>query len=545
MMQYPLTIPPILERAQTLFPRKGIVTRVPGGTHRCTYRELYKRSCRLANALEGLGVKAGDRVATFAWNTYRHMEAYWAVPSIGGVLHTVNIRLSPDDLTYIINHAEDKVLLIDEDLVPLIEAIADRLETVEHFVIMTDKPTIAANLPSTHSYEELMAMASSTYQFPELDEWAPAGLCYTSATTGRPKGVTYTHRGIYLHTMMQCMTDFIALSERDVIMAVVPMFHANCWGTPFSCTMVGANQVLPGVRPDPRAICELIQQEGVTVVLGVPTIWVGVLDFLEKSDEKYDLSSLRMLVSGGSAVAPSLIEAYDKLLGVRLVQAYGMTEATPVVSVSNFKSHMDSLTDAQKLDIKAKQGILQPGLEMKVVDEAGRELPWDGKQRGELILRGPWIASEYYNDPRTAETFREGWYHTGDIVNVDEEGYIQVVDRVRDVIKSGGEWISSVDLEAAIVDHPQVLEAAVISIPHPRWQERPLACVVPKVEWRGTLAREEILAHLEGKLARWWIPDDVVFLDEIPKTSVGKYDKKVLRERFREHKPVGRHTGEG
>jgi len=543
MMQYPLTIPRIRERARTFFPGKEVVTRVPGGTHRCTYRELHERTRRLANVLEGLGVKAGDRVATFAWNTYRHMEAYWAVPSIGAVLHTVNIRLAPDDLAYIMNHAEDKVLLIDEDLVPAIEAIADRLETVEHFVVMADKPTISARLPSAHSYEGLMAEAPPTYRFPDLDELAPAGLCYTSATTGRPKGVIYTHRGVYLHSMMECMTDFIALSERDVVMAVVPMFHANCWGTPFSAAMVGANQVLPGVRPDTRAICELIQQERVTVALGVPTIWVGLLDFLQRSGEKYDLSSLRLVVSGGSAVPPSLIEAYDRVLGVRLAQAYGMTEATPVVSISNLKSQMDSLTDAEKTDIRAKQGFLVPGLEMRLVDDAGQELPWDGQERGELLLRGPWIASEYYNDPRTAETFRDGWYHTGDIANVDEEGYIQIVDRARDIIKSGGEWISSVDLEAAIIAHPEVLEAAVISIPHPRWQERPLACVVPKQGSKGKLSPEQILAHLEGKFARWWLPDDVVFLDEIPKTSVGKYDKKVLRERFRDYIPVGRKEG--
>ncbi len=534
-MHYPLTLPRILDRARTSFPRKGIVTRVPGGVQRHSYRELYERSCRLAGALQGLGVKPGERVATCAWNTHRHMEAYWAVPSMGGVLHTVNIRLSPDDLAHIINHAQDVALLVDEDLAPLIAAITDRLETVRHIIVMGDGDNASsAGLPSAHPYEELLAQASPPYQFPELDEWAPAGLCYTSATTGRAKGVIYNHRAIYLHTMMQCMTDFIALSERDVVMAVVPMFHVNCWGTPFSCTMLGADQVLPGVRPDPKAICELIQAERVTVAMGVPTIWIGVLDFLERSAEKYDLKSLRLILSGGAAVPASLIEAYDRVHGVRLVQAYGMTEASPLVAISNLKSHMDSLSDDQKLAVKSKQGLVVPGLEMKLVDEGGKTLPWDGKQRGELLLRGPWIASEYYDDPRTAESFRNGWYHTGDIANVDEEGYIQIVDRARDVIRSGGEWISSVDLEAAIMSHSGVLEAAVIAVPHPHWQERPLACVVPKAEAEGTLTPEDVLAHLQGRFARWWLPDDVVFLEEIPKTSVGKYDKVALRHRFRD-----------
>ena len=542
-MRYPLNVPRILERARTFFPKKEVVTRVAEGVHRCNYRDLHERSCRLANALEALGVRPGDPVATFAWNTYRHMEAYWAVPATGAVVHTVNIRLSQDDLTYIMDHAEDRVILIDEDLVPVIEAIADRLETVRHYVVMSDKPIVATRLRPAYSYEELLAQASPEYEFRELDEWAPAGMCYTSATTGRPKGVTYTHRGIFLHTMVQCTTDFMGLSERDTLMAVVPMFHANAWGTPFSATMVGANQVLPGVRPDPKAICELIQSERVTVALGVPTIWVGVLDYLRRATETYDLSSLRLLLSGGSAVPPSLIEAYEELLGVKLLHAYGMTEATPVVSVSKLKSNMDSLTRSAQMDIRAKQGPLVPGLEMKVVGDQGQELSWDGIERGELLLRGPWIANEYYNDERTAETFRDGWYHTGDIVNVDEEGYIQVVDRVKDMIKSGGEWISSVDLEAAIMDHPAVLEAAVIEIPHERWQERPLACVVPERESGGEITESDVLAHLEGRFARWWLPDGVVFLDEIPKTGVGKYDKKVLRERFRDHKPAGRTQG--
>ncbi len=537
MMHHDLTVPSILERAGEYFPRKQVLTRVPGGVHRMSYEKLRQRTCQLANVLEGLGVRSGDRVATFAWNTHRHMEAYWAAPSMGAVAHTVNIRLAPDDLIHIINHAGDQVLLIDEDLVPIVEAVADKLQTVEHYIVMSDESTVSTNLRAAQSYESLMERASTSFKSPILDEHSPAGLCYTSATTGRPKGVMYSHRAIYLHTMMQCMTDFIGLSERDVVLAVVPMFHANCWGVPFSSAMVGADQVLPGVRPDPQAICELIESERVTVALGVPTIWVGVLDHVQRSTRKYDLSSLRLVVSGGSTAPISLIEAYEKVLGVPLLHAYGMTEATPVVSVANLKSHMHQLPDAQKMQIRAKQGPTLPGLDMKVVDESGNQLLWDGQQQGELLLKGPWIASEYYNDPRTAETFIDGWYHTGDVVNVDEDGYIQIVDRTKDIIKSGGEWISSVDLESAIIAHPEVLEAAVIAIPHVRWQERPLACVVPKEGSQGTLTEDEVLHHLEGKFARWWLPDAVVFLDEIPKTSVGKYDKKLLRDRFHQYVP--------
>jgi fatty-acyl-CoA synthase len=318
-------------------------------------------------------------------------------------------------------------------------------------------------------------------------------------------------------------------------MAVVPMFHANCWGTPYTSAMVGATQVFPGVRPDPRIICELIEQERVTVSAGVPTIWIALLDYVERSETQYDFSSLREVLSGGSAVPISLIQAYREKLGVELVHAYGMTEATPLVSVNRRKSTLDGLSPEEKLQLEGKQGLMVPGLEMKLVDDQGKELAWDGEQRGELLFRGPWMASEYYNDPRTSETFIDGWYHSGDIASVYEDGYIQIRDRVKDMVKSGGEWISSVDLETAIIAHPAVLEAAVIAIPHPTWQERPLACVVPKAEHRESLSKGEILDFIRNKFARWWIPDDVVVLDEIPKTSVGKFDKKLLRERFQDY----------
>ena len=535
MMNYQLLVPGLLERADIYFPHKQIITREGDGAHRYTYRDLKLRVNRLCNALAGLGVGKGDRVGTFAWNTYRHLEAYFAPPTMGAVTHTTNIRLSPDDLTYIVNHAGDKVMLVDPDLVPILEPLAPRLETVEHFVILTDDKNFETSLPSAHVYEELLAAASEEYDSPPLDENDPAGLCYTSATTGRPKGVTYTHRAQILHAMMECCADSAGVRERDVVLAVVPMFHANSWGVPYSSTMTGATQVMAGARPDPAAICKLISENRVSVALGVPTIWVGMLDFLARTDQEFDLSSLRTVVSGGSAVPVSMIEAFKERLGVDLVQAYGMTEASPLVSYNRLGSHLDGLEGTERYAEQGKQGTPVYGIEMRLVDEDGVDLDWDGEQRGELLFRGPWIASEYFNDPRSDETFIDGWYHSGDIASVDPWGNIQIGDRVKDMVKSGGEWISSVDLETALIAHPGILEAAVIAIPHPTWQERPLACVVPNADYRDSLGKGEVLDFIRSRFASWWIPDDVVFIDEIPKTSVGKFDKKVLRERYQDH----------
>ena len=534
-MNYPLLVPRILERAKTMFPDKEIVTHLGGDTHRYTYRDLAARVARLSNVLSGLGVGQGDRVGTFAWNTYRHLEAYFAPPAIGAVVHTVNIRLADDDVIYIINHAGDKVLLVDPDLVPIIEELAPKLESVEHYIILSETSNFSTTLPSAHSYEDLLAAASDEHQPLLLDEYSPVGLCYTSATTGLPKGVMYTHRGVFLHSMAECMADTLALTERDVVMAVVPMFHANCWGLPYSSAFAGATQVLPGVRPGPEVICQLVHRERVTFSAGVPTIWIGVMDYLERSGGSYDFSSLREVISGGSAVPPSLIQNYQDKLGITISHAYGMTETTPLVAVNRLKSNLRGASEEEKLEIAGKQGLVVGGLEMKLVDEQGQELPWDGQQRGELFFRGPWVAREYFNDDRSQETFIDGWYHSGDIASVDPDGYIHIADRVKDMVKSGGEWISSVDLESAIIAHPQVLEAAVIAVPHPTWQERPLACVVPREGSRQTLDREQILDFIRDKFARWWMPDDVVFLDDLPKTSVGKFDKKVLRERFQDY----------
>lgn len=539
MMGYPLLLKSILYRAYTVFPEKEIVSRDYSGIFRYTYADLYKRVCRLAGALDRLGVQAGDKVGTFAWNNHRHLELYFAVPCSQRILHTVNIRLFQEQLVYTINHAEDKVLFVDEDLVPTIESIADQLPLVQAYVIMTDKDSLpATTLKNVYLYEQLIADSPDVYEFPSFDENTPAIIGYTSATTGMPKGVVYTHRGLYLHCLTVLVGE-LGTDERDVTMPIVPMFHVNAWGRPFSDTWVGAKQVYPGSRPQPADLCELIHNERVTFSAGVPTIWMGILNHVRANPGRYDFSCVRYFMSGGSALPASLTEAYEKELGVRLYQGYGQTETSPVTFVCFPKSSLDDLPEPEKYRLRTKTGLLLPGLEMKIVNSEGREVAHDGKEMGELLLRGPWIINEYYKDPeKTKEAFVDGWFRTGDIVTIDENGYLQIVDRTRDLIKSGGEWISSVDLENTIMAHPDVLEAAVISIPSEKWQERPLACVVLKPEAKGRVKKEDILKFLEDKVAKWWIPDDVVFIDEIPKTSVGKFSKKTLREQFEQGKLI-------
>jgi fatty-acyl-CoA synthase len=530
-MRYQLTLHTMLERARRFFPEKQIVSRTGSGTLRYTYGEYYERTRRLGAALSALGIKRGDRVGTLAWNHHRHLEAYFAIPCSGASMHTINLRLPPDHLAYVINHAGDRVLLVDDDLLPLVEAIADKLETVEKYVVMGDGPLPESRLPLI-SYEELLASAPEDWSFPDdIDEWEEAGMCFSSATTGMPKGISYAHRAIYLHSMLACMADAVAVSESDVVMPIVPMFHANAWGLPFAAVWMGAGQVLPGPRPDPHLICQLIQDEQVTAAAGVPTVWMGVLQALE--EEQYNLSSLTRILCGGSAPPRILIETYEKKLGVALLQGYGMTEAAPITHLGRLKSAHEKAPEEERYAKKAKQGILAPGLEMRVVRENGTEVAWNGREMGEILLRGPWIASEYWNDERSASTFRDGWYYTGDVAVVDSDGYLQLVDRVKDLVKSGGEWISTVDLENAIMAHPKVAEAAVVAVHHPRWQERPLACVVPKAGQE--ISHEEVRAFLKGRFADWWLPDDTVLIDAVPKTSVGKFDKKALRAQFWNH----------
>ncbi|CAM3516207.1 long-chain fatty acid--CoA ligase [Cytobacillus oceanisediminis] len=528
MMQTPLTMTQMIKRAVQYFPKKMVVSRTSSGIQRFTYKEIAERTRKLAESLQKLGVDRGDKVGTLAWNHHRHLEAYFAIPCSGAVLHTINIRLSPQHISYIINHAEDKVLLIDPDIVPLIEKVKDELKTVKAFIIMTDdKELPETSLSPVYHYEKLVEEASGEYEYPDdLDENSAAGMCYTSATTGNPKGVVYSHRGIVLHSMALGMADSAAVSEKDIALPVVPMFHVNAWGLPFAAVWFGTTLVLPGPYFTPKLLAELIQSEKVTITAGVPTIWLGLLKELDENE--YDMSSLRSVLCGGSAAPKGMIKAFEQKHKIPFVHAYGMTETSPLVVISTLKSYQEELSPEEQLDIKAKQGILVPGLEMMVVGKDG-EAAWDGKEMGELAIRGPWIASEYYKDERTNEAFRNGWLYTGDVVTIDGEGFMKIVDRTKDLIKSGGEWISSVDIENTLMAHEAVFEAAVVAVPHEQWQERPVACVVLKEPFRGKTTKEELYDFLKPQFAKWWLPDDIMFLEEIPKTSVGKFLKMALR----------------
>ncbi|MEE1131190.1 MAG: long-chain fatty acid--CoA ligase [Caryophanon sp.] len=527
MMDTQLVLTSFLTRAETYFAHKKIISRTSDTvTHELTYGEWAKRTRRLASALTKLGMTKGTKIGSFAWNQHRHLEAYFAVPCTGAILHMVNIRLSEEHLIYIINHAQDEVLLIDVDLLPIIENIQDQLTTVKHYIVMTDDATLETTLPNAMSYEQLLAEADESFEFPtDLDENLPAGMCYTSATTGNPKGVVYTHRGLYLHSLMQAATDSMGICERDTVLPIVPMFHVNAWGLPFTSVNVGATLVLPGPQFTTGLIVDLIEQHRVTVTAGVPTIWLGVQQILEK--ETRDMSSLRTIFAGGSASPKGLIRTFEKKFNIPYTIAYGMTETTPIVSLGTKQSWMDDYSEEELADALSTQGMTVMGVESSIVNEDG-EVPWDGETMGELRLRGPWISHEYYNDERTIDVYRDGWLYTGDIAVRTKDGLIKITDRTKDLIKSGGEWISSVDIENALMSHDAIFEAAVIAIPHVRWQERPLACVV--LHEGAEVTKEEILEYLSTQFAKWWIPDDVVFLKEIPKTSVGKFLKAKLRE---------------
>ncbi len=520
---YPLTLQHVLGRMRRMFGDSTVVTATEDGRDRATYAEVAERIDRLCRGLESLGVKQGDRVATFAWNTQRHLEAYLGVPCMGAVLHTLNVRLFADQLAYVVGHAEDSVILVDASLVEQLAELAPKLEAVRHYVVMGDADLGA--LPGAISYEELLASQEPGYDYPRLDERAAAGLCYTSGTTGNPKGVLYSHRSNVLHAMGQCLADGVGTRHDDRVLPVVPMFHANAWGMPYGAALVGADLVMPGRHLEADRLTALIEEEKVTVAAAVPTIWMDLLRHADEHDP--DLSSIRVVICGGSAVPRALMEAFEERHGISIVQAWGMTETSPLGSIARPPA---SSGGEEHWEQRSTAGRLIPLVEGRIVGDNGEELPWDGEQTGELQVRGPWVTREYYEDPAGAEKFDGEWLRTGDVASIDPKGFIRISDRAKDVIKSGGEWISSVELEVEIMAHPAVAEAAVIAKPDERWQERPLACVV--LEEAASVDADELREHLRGRVAKWWIPDEFAFIDEVPKTSVGKFDKKVLRARL-------------
>jgi fatty-acyl-CoA synthase len=543
MMEYPLTLTRILERSERLFPKKEIASRaLDGSMSRYTYADYFRRVHRLAHVLERLGVREGDRVGTLCWNTSRHIELYFAIPCSGAVLHTLNLRLSADQLAFIINHAANKVIFVDASLVPLLDAIRDQIPCVERFVIMEDTEIPPHGLTPIDDYEQLLASApEERFPWPALDENTACATCYTSGTTGNPKGVLYTHRCLFLHSMGMLQADGVAVSERDTLLQIVPMFHANGWGLPFAAIMAGSRIVLSGRHLQPVDIATLIQCEHVTLAGGVPTIWMALYAFLEH--ERFDISSLRLVICGGSALPRQFVELYAKKYGVQIMLLWGMTETSPLATMLTYRSHLDGLPESERFEKLSRHGMALPAVEVRVVDELGNEVPFDGKTMGELQVRGAWVTSGYFQDESNhignpnAPSFSEGWFRTGDVATIDEDGYIQIMDRTKDLVKSGGEWISSVDLENAIMSHPKVAEAAVIAVPHPKWQERPLAAIAPLPQFRDSITKEEILDFLCGKVAKWWLPDDIIFIDAVPKTSVGKFNKRALREQFKDYQP--------
>ncbi|HLY25818.1 MAG TPA: long-chain fatty acid--CoA ligase [Aggregatilineales bacterium] len=530
MMDYPLTLPHILERAGRLFGKVEIVSRMPDKSlHRQTYGDFYVRARALAQALQKAGLKPGDRVGTLGWNHYAHHEAYFGIPCAGGVLHTLNLRLAPPDLAFIVNHAGDRFVIVDDVLLPLFEKIKADVK-IEKVIVV---PLTGQPVPDGYiNYEDFIGEDASGFQYPQLAEDDPMGMCYTSGTTGRPKGVVYSHRAIVLHTMASCMPTMLNISQRDTLLPVVPMFHVNAWGLPFTATMGGTKLVLPGPHLDPISLLDLFEKEQVTVTAGVPTIWFGILQALDKNPTGWKLTPNMTMIVGGSAAPESMIRAFDKH-NLRVVHAWGMTETTPLGSVSFLKSTMENLSEDEKYAYRATQGIQSAFVDIRGMNEQG-EIPWDGKTMGELQVRGPWIAGSYYNPVDPVNNFtKDGWFRTGDVVMIDHEGYIKIADRTKDLIKSGGEWISSLDLENAIMAHPAVAEAAVIAIPHQKWVERPLAVVVLKPDMKAT--GEELIQFITPNFAKFWLPDDVVFVPSLPKTSTGKFLKSALRDQFKDH----------
>jgi len=529
MMEVPLTLAHFFDRAGRFFSANEIVWRRPDRSiQRSNYGEFHKRAQKLANALTRLGVRKGDRVATLAWNHGRHLEAYFGIPLCGGVLHTLNPRLSVQDIAYIINHADDSAVLVDDCLWPLWERLRPEVKPRNVIFWGHGQPAPEGAL----DYEQMIEPELPDYSPPRLVESDAAGLCYTSGTTGKPKGVLYSHRALVLHSLASALPDSLGLSKSDVILPVVPMFHVNAWGLPFTATMVGAKQVHPGPHLDAASVLELLSGERVTFTAGVPTVWLGVLELLDKSPGKYDLKALHTMIVGGSAAPPAMIEAFEKRHGLRIIHAWGMTEMSPIGTISRPGPEAAKATDAEHFRLRATQGTAVPLVEVRAVGDDG-EVPWDGTTMGELHVRGPCVARSYFQNPAEADKFTmDGWFRTGDVVTLDPQGYVRITDRSKDLIKSGGEWISSVDLENALMGHPAVKEAAVIAVAHPKWGERPVACVVLKDGSKAT--GEDLRAWLEPRFAKFWLPEAFVFLPQIPRTATGKFLKAALRDQLKD-----------
>jgi fatty-acyl-CoA synthase len=522
MQDFPLTIGSIVRHGQRVFADSEVITWEGDHARRASFAKVAERAERLAAALTRLGVKRGDRVGTFAWNTQEHLEAYLAVPAMGAVLHTLNIRLFPEQIVYITNHAEDSVVILDAQLAPLFEKVRSQLKTVKHVIVF------GGDAPGALKYEELLAAEKPGFVWPDVDERSAAAMCYTSGTTGNPKGVVYSHRSNYLHSMAVCAGSCFGHGEKDKILPIVPMFHANAWGLPYAGWMAGASFVFTGRFLQPEPLSRLIAAEKPTIAGAVPTVWGDLLRYGES--HPLDLSSIRLVLCGGAAVPRLLMQRFQEKYGVRILQGWGMTETSPLAAVSLPPA---SCCPDEEWNWREKAGRVIAGVELRICADDGTELPWDGQSVGEIEVRGPWITARYHKDP-SPEKFHDGWLRTGDVGVVESNGFIKITDRAKDVIKSGGEWICSVDLENAIMTHPDVAEAAVIGVPDPRWDERPLACVVRRQG--SAIGADELRAFLAGKIAKWWMPERFAFIDQVPRTSVGKFDKKVLRAQFKEGK---------
>ncbi|MCA3183205.1 MULTISPECIES: 3-(methylthio)propionyl-CoA ligase [unclassified Cupriavidus] len=534
MMSAPLLISSIIKHAARYYGSTEIVSRrTEGDLHRYTYRDCELRARKVAQALEALGVEQGDRVGTLAWNGYRHLEIYYGVSGMGAVCHTINPRLFPEQIAYIVNHAEDRFVFFDATFLPLVEGVAPHCPNVKGWIMMADR----AHMPAESKvellcYEDLIDAHDGAYEWPELDENQASSLCYTSGTTGNPKGALYSHRSTVLHSYASALPDALGCSAKDVILPVVPMFHVNAWGLPYSVPLVGAKLVFPGARLDGASLYELFEQEGVTFSAGVPTVWLGLLQYVQANNLKF--STFRRTVIGGSAAPPAMIRTLEAL-DVEVIHAWGMTEMSPLGTSCKLLARHKDLPEDARHKILEKQGRVIYGVDMKIVDGEGQELPWDGKAFGDLLVRGPWVIDHYYRND--SNPLVDGWFPTGDVATIDEEGYMQITDRSKDVIKSGGEWISSIDVENVAAAHPAVHMAACISAYHPKWDERPLLVVVKRPGM--DISREELLGFFEGKVAKWWIPDDVAFVTEIPLTATGKMQKLRLREQFKDYKLPG------